>query len=304
MQNTLEHRIFYAMGITVHLTMIGVTNKEADQKAVLAEKIFKNYDERFSRFKETSELMALNQSNGAPYKVSIEMFRVLKKCVSLAKETEGRFDPSVGSVLASYGYGLPENFVPPSPLPTYRDISFNDRALEVTLSEGQILEPASMVKGIAIDTAGTALAGVPGFMINAGGDILTYGAFQNGTPWNVAIQDPRDTRAIVTVVGIENRALATSGVYQTKGEQNSRPWHHLVNMQTLKPTQGITSATVIAKTCEQADTEASLAILLGKDGALIRLEKLDLPYFLILDDGIIQKNKAFAELEISIQATH
>lgn len=290
------------MGIAVHCTFVGVTEKEADGYTAEATKIFNAYDTRFSRFKETSELHRLNTSAGMPQKVSLEMFQVLKKCVTLSQETNGVFDPSVGGILASYGYGLPANFALSDPLPTYRDIIFNDRELEITLAPNQILEPASIVKSMAIDVVAQTFSGVPGFMINAGGDIVTRGAFKDSQLWNIAIQDPRDPRAIVAAVGIQNAGMATSGVYQACGEYQGKPWHHLINVQSGSATHGITSATVIAPTCGDADTEATLAILLGPTLGVARLEQTGFPYFLILTDGTIRKNAAFTALEIPFES--
>lgn len=286
------------MGIPVHITIVGLSKTEAYEAVKKAEIVFNEYDFRFSRFKTESELMALNMSNGAWHKVGVELFQIIKRCVALSVETDGAFDPSVGGILASYGYGLPENFVSPSNTPTYRDLAFNDRELLIRLSPGQILEPACIVKGIAIDAVGRALDSVPGFMINAGGDILTKGNFEGDSLWNIAVQSPNDPNAIVAAVGLRNASMATSGVYQTKGEQNGKKWHHLVNMKNKLPAKGIISATVIAETCEKADTEASLAILLGPIQATARLERSGLPYFLIDDDGNVHKNSAFTSLEV------
>lgn len=303
MSTTEESSIFHSMGIPVHITFVGISKEEADKYTERAEKVFRIYDEKFSRFKETSELHRLNTSNGDWRKVSIEFFQVLKKCVAIAEETNGVFDPSVGGILASYGYGLPKNFTLPSLLPTYRNVEFNDRELSIRLAPGQVIEPASIVKGLAIDKAGEELSILQSFMINAGGDILTRGSFKDGALWNIAIQDPHDTRAIVSVIGIRDAGVATSGIYQTHGEKDGRKWHHLINMRMGGASYdpgSIISATVIAPTCEQADTEASLAILLGIDQAIPRLNRLNLPYFLILDDGRIIKDAKFATRELQL----
>jgi len=302
----VEHRVFHSMGIPVHLTMVGFSSPQADQALKNAETIFTEYDLRFSRFKPESELMSLNTSNGAWHKVSVELFQVIKKCVALSAETNGVFDASVGGMLASYGYGLPENFILPEVLPTYRDLAFNDRELLVRLAPKQILEPACIVKGMAIDMAGKAIMenmhlSRQSFMINAGGDIFTQGAFENGEQWNVAIQDPRSVGAIIMAVGIQNAGMATSGTYQTGGEHDGKKWHHLVNMQKSEPVSEIVSATVLAQTCEEADTEASLAILLPLKEAVARLEARRLPYCIISEEGKIMKNDAFARLEVSLQ---
>lgn len=295
--NPPEHRVFHSMGIPIHLTLVGCSATEADHAVQKAEAVFNEYDLRFSRFKDESELMSLNNSNGAWHKVSLPLFQVLKKCVALSADTMGIFDASVGGILASYGYGLPKKFIQKTPFPTYRDLAFNDRELLVRLAPGQILEPACIVKGMAIDAAGQALSEIHSFMINAGGDILTHGSFNNGSAWNIAIQDPRDQRAIVTTIGIKNAGIATSGIYQTGGEYEGERWHHLINMQTGKPANRTMSATVVAPTCEQADIEASLAILLPFEQAVARLEQRKLPYFLIYNDGHIAKNAAFTALE-------
>lgn len=294
------HYLFHAMGIPVHITIVGLKDIDAKKHAMDAERIFRTYDERFSRFKETSELHKLNTGGGKWTPVSLEMFQVLKKCTTLAHETSGAFDPSVGGVLASYGYGLPKDFTPQIPHPKYHDIEFNDRELSVRLAPGQILEPASIVKGLAIDRAGEALLNVPGFLINAGGDILTHGSFATAVAWNIAVQDPRNIDAIVTAVALRNVGMATSGTYQTKGIHEGKEWHHLIDMRSGKPANGFISATIVAPTCEEADTEASLAILLSQNEAVARLEARGLPYFLISNTGTITKNAAFSALEIPI----
>lgn len=299
------------MGIPVHITLVGLKEAEAKKYANEAERIFRAYDERFSRFKETSELHKLNTANGEWRPVTLEMFQVLKKCVALAEETGGAFDPSVGGVLASYGYGLPatsniaqaglpKNTAPATHTPAYHDIEFNDRELSVRLAPEQVLEPASIVKGAAIDRASEALLGVPGFLINAGGDILTHGSYEDGAAWNVAVQDPRNTDAIVEAIVLRDAGMATSGTYQTKGTHEGKEWHHLIDMRTGKPAEGFMSATVIAPTCEEADTEASLAIILNQKEAVARLESRHLPYFLISKNGTITKNAAFVALEVPI----
>lgn len=297
------HEVINSMGIPIHITLIGVRAVEAKQLVSKLQILFNTYDERFSRFKEASELSKLNASNGNWVEVSLPMFQVIKKCVKLSKETSGAFDPSVGSILASFGYGLPRSYSLPSPLPTYKEIEFNERELSIRLAPHQILEPASVVKGMAIDDAGKFLrdSKVSGYLINAGGDIITHGAYEDNTKWNVAIQDPRNGDAIVGVVAIRDLGMATSGTYQTKGTHNDVPWHHIIDMKSGEPTNNIVSATVIASTCEEADIEASLALLFDTEGAITRLDQKGLPYFLITKDNIVHKNTAFSNMEIPLK---
>lgn len=303
----IKHRVFHSMGIPIHISMAGFSEQEAHEAATKAETIFKEYDLRFSRFKPESELMALNTSNGAWHKVSVELYRVLKRCVALAQETQGVFDPSIGSILASYGYGLPENFTTRAVYPTYRDLAFNDHELLVRLEDGQILEPACIVKGLTVDIAGREiLKGIDpktqGFMINAGGDILTLGTLNSQQGWNIAIEFPHNPQAIATAITLQNAGVATSGTYKTFGEKDGKKWQHLVNMKNPDSQPEIISATVVAPTCEEADTEASLAILLSQGDVIRRLSQKGLPYFLITRDNLVIKNEAFKSLEVPIES--
>lgn len=291
------HYVFHAMGIPVHITIVGEETDEHTRCAKNAEKIFHSWDEEFSRFLEGSALVKLNAGAGAWQNVSPRMFSILQKCVRIAKETNGVFDPSVGGHLAHYGYGLPKNYELPSPFPTYRDIVFDEATSRVLCAKGQVLEPAAIVKGLAIDAAGGTLPKDAGWMLNAGGDILTHGDFPPQSHWNVAIQHPKEKSAAVTVVKIHNEALATSGTYEVGGVSGSAPWHHQVDMQTGNPTAGVASVSIIAPTAERADTLASIAILLGLSQGKVFLDKEGVPYLFVTEEDRMYKNSAFSARE-------
>jgi len=295
-----QHKIIHSMGIPVHLTLVGVSKIEGEKLFQEAWKIFNEWDMRFSRFKEDSELNQLNMNSGKWQNASPKMIGVLKKCLDLARASEGLFDPSVGGHLAAAGYGLPKNFVLPNPAPTYQEIKIDENGGEIKTARGQILEPAGIVKGMAIDSASSVLKDVSAWMINAGGDILTHGEYPNQKFWNVAIQHPKNKRAIISVVKVKDSAIATSGIYETKWAHKNEQWHHQINIKTGRPTAGVQSVSVIAPTAELADTHASLAILYGLEKGLDYLNSQNVPYLVVDLGDRVYKNQPYADLETSL----
>lgn len=273
-----HHRTFETMGTVVHLTLLGCSLEVSERATAGAAAAFRTWDGLFSRFTPTSELACLNASAGAWVHVSREMFDVLERCLAYADASQGAFDPSVGGLLAAQGYGLPEDFIPDERA-TYRDVELDRQGSRAKLAKGQALEPAALVKGAAIDAAAAALCDVPAWMINAGGDVLTHGCRPDDQPWHVAIQDPRDRRAVVSLLTVTDAAVATSGQYRRPG--------HLVDMRTRMPRQDLLSVTVVAPSAEVADALSTVASCLGLEDGRAYLERQHVPFVLVDAAGAI-----------------
>jgi thiamine biosynthesis lipoprotein len=274
------HHVFHSMGIPIHLTLLGVGKKVGEMVAQKVEKIFHNWDARASRFREDSELMKIITNAGGWVKVSPELFAILHKGKRLSEKTHGLFDMSVGAYLAAAHYGLPHDYVLPGTVPTYETIELNEQTHEVRVAKNQVIEPAALVKGKAIDDAGFVLTNeVPAWMINAGGDILTRGLYHQ-SPWRVGIQDPRDTKKILEIVSVSNAAIATSGTYVVNKRINGKKWHHEINPKTGKPTASLLSLSVIANSAAQADIISTIAFLHDQE-AEAYLQARTEPYLIV-----------------------
>jgi thiamine biosynthesis lipoprotein len=136
---------------------------------------FRQIDERFSPFKETSETTLWDRGLLKSSQASLQMKVVLQ----LAEETKQ----------ASGGY-----------FDVYRDGRFN---------------PVGIVKGWAIHKAAGLLrqAGFADFYVEAGGDAQVCGRRPEGKPWLVGIRNPFDPCQIIKVLRLSERGVATSGTY-------------------------------------------------------------------------------------------
>lgn len=293
---TIRHEVFHCMGIPVHCTFVGVSPSEAATDAAAVERVFRDWDRVFSRFRADSELMSLNARTGQWNDVSRTMFDVIAECVRLSRETNGAFDASAGSLLAAAGYGLPTGYRLPSEPADYRSIELDADGVRIRCAPGQILEPAGIVKGMAMDAGAGAIRNAPAWMINAGGDIVTRGPYPSGDGWwRVAVQHPSDRRAAAAVVRIRDEAIATSGDYEVRWSTDAGDWHHQVNMRTRRPTTGLKSVSVIAATSAKADALASIAFLEGVQDGRAALDVERVPYLFIDDSDTMHMDRLFRE---------
>ena len=215
------------MGMTIK---IEVTDKNVDEK--IFDKIFSYFqkiDEQFSVYKENSEISKINRKELSENKWSPEMKEIFELAEKTKKETNGYFD--------------------------------------IQKPDGKY-DPSGIVKGWAIWLAANILKkeGYKNFYVEAGGDIEVCGKNNEGKPWQIGIRNPFKTNEIVKDLSIENKGVATSGIY-ARGE-------HIYNPKNpSEKIKDIVSLTVIGPNIYEADRFATACFAMGKDGIYF-LEKL------------------------------
>jgi FAD:protein FMN transferase len=142
---------------------------------------FREVDERFSTYKETSEVSRLNRNELALRDCHPDVRAVLARCDELREATGGFFDARYASLLE--------------------------------------VDPSGLVKGWSVDRGGELLeaAGIRNYSINAAGDIRTRGAALPERTWRTGIEHPGLSDRVAAVVEANDLALATSGAY-VRGE--------------------------------------------------------------------------------------
>jgi len=241
-----------------------------------AEQVFHDIDERFSRFRPSSELCRLNEMSGREVAVSAEMFHLLDLCQRFCRLSGGLFDPAILPDLESAGYDRSFELVPqeanargadvPRSGGSIAGVAMNHDARTVRAPAGVRLDLGGIGKGYAIDRAAQALRPAADFLIDAGGDIFASGDGPDGDGWVVAVADPLDEETNLDVVRLRGQALATSTVMRRRWQRDGRWLHHLIDPRTGEPAlSGALSVSVIARTAVEADVFAKAALLLGPE---------------------------------------
>lgn len=161
------------MGMPIEIEIVG---KEVKNTLDAAFAYLVAVDERFSTYKETSEISRINRGELSSAAASTDMREVF----ALAEKTKGETN----------GY-------------------FNIRRPD------GLIDPSGIVKGWAIRNTATLIrnAGYENFFVNAGGDIAMSGTNAEGKEWSVGIRNPFNTNEIVKVVYPRGKGIATSGSY-------------------------------------------------------------------------------------------
>ena len=149
-------------------------------------------------------------------------------------------------------------------------------------------------KGYAADKTKKLLIslGVKAGIINASGDMNTWGTQPNGKDWKVAITNPMNSKNAFAILPISNKAIVTSGDYEKYVTFNNKRYTHIINPKTGYPETEIISVSVFAPKAELADALATSIFVMGTDIGLDKINQLkDIECIIINNNGTIHTSK-------------
>jgi FAD:protein FMN transferase len=291
-----------ALGTGAHVLVLdGDLDAARTAVALLLDEI----DGTYSRFRDDSELARVQAGSGRATRVSPLLWQAITTAISVARETDGAVDPTIGRAMRAVGYdrdfaqldpgsadaaGARAMVVELTPVPGWRAIGLDASSRSVTIPTGVELDLGSSGKALAVDLAVRAArraAPAGGVLVSLGGDLATAGRAPDGG-WRVlAAEDsnvPPDADG--EVIAIHAGAVATSGttVRRWHGPDGIER-HHLLDPATGAPVEGPwRTASVVAETCVAANAAATAAVVRG-DGAPAWLDRRGLPARLVANDG-------------------
>ena len=285
-----------ALGTGARLVVTEDAGVEAARHAV--ETVLGAVDRACSRFRDDSELWALNRAGGRWMDVSPLLLEALGAAVWAAAVSGGAVDPTVGRALRIAGYDRDFAAIAAEggplrvrllPAPGWRALELNERRSRARLAPGAELDLGSTPKALAADRAAAAArsaVGAGGTLVSLGGDVAVAGTPPDAG-WPVLVAEDHDTPldAEGPVVSITDGGLATSSTTVRRWARGGVELHHIIDPATGTPVRGPwRSATVAAASCLEANTAATAAIVMGA-GAAGWLEERGLPARLVGEDG-------------------
>jgi thiamine biosynthesis lipoprotein len=257
--------VWRAMGTTWRLFHDGgLTAAVAEEVAAAVERD----EQRWSRFRPTSELSHLNRCAGIPVEASPEMVELLAVCDRFTRETDGLFAPLVGSAVIAWGYEIskderaPGTTSSPSAQPVRRDpLVFDAKRRLVEVPRGALLDLGGIAKAWSCARAAAVAADLSDeadLLVEAGGDLVA-----GRGDHVVAIEDPRGPGhpATTHVLVREGQAICTSGWsrrHWTNGDGVDA--NHLIDPATGRPAPR-RQATVISDEPARSEVLAKVLVL-------------------------------------------
>ena len=259
-----------------------------------------------SSWDENSQTSEINKYAGIkPVKVEAELFNLIERAMMISKLTDGAFDITYASMDKIWKFDgsmrkMPsEEDVRASVTKVgYNNILLDKEKFTVFLKiKGMKIGFGAIGKGYAADMAKKLLVakGVTSGIINASGDMNSWGKQVDGNEWKVAITNPLNKNKVFALLPISNGAVVTSGDYEKYVEFNGKRYSHIIDPRTGYPSTGIISVTVFAQKAELADALATSVFVMGKEAGLDRINQLPNIECIIIDDkGNISKSNNIA----------
>ena len=264
------------MGSPFTIIMYCTDSLQAIELAGKSYKLVDSFNNIFSDYSNSSELMQLNATAGttaSPVKVSPALLEILLVSKNASDKSKGSFDITTGPLVKLWRSARKTK-----QLPTKEKIA---AAKNLTGFKNVVIDPvdkkASLLKqGMSLDLGGIAKGWIAQKIIDflrtqnvahaladAGGDIAMSAAPEGTKGWTIGVNIPeRREELLDQSLLLQNKAVATSGDVFQYVEKDGKRYSHIVDPQTGYGVTFQRNVTVIANDGATADWLATACSIL------------------------------------------
>jgi len=294
-------RLVTLMGSKFEITLVDKDSLSAERNIDKSVSEIRRIENLISEWNPETQISEVNRNAGIkPVKVDAEVFALTEKGIYFSQLTDGAFDISIVAMDKIWKFDDSMNELPSeeSIRNSVKNVGYQNIILDKTNStiflknKGMKIGFGSIGKGYAADKTRELMKsfGVKAGIINASGDISTWGTQPDGTPWAIGINNPFKDDTIAAVLYLKENAVTTSGSYEKYAEINGKRYSHIMNPKTGYPSTGLTSVTVVGPNATMANGFSTSIMVLGRKKGLKLIKKFpDYQYLLITDAGKIIK---------------
>jgi thiamine biosynthesis lipoprotein len=285
------------MGTDVTITVVSRSEAEgaASIDAAMAE--VRRFDRMMSLYKDDSEITKINLAAGKhPVRVSPEMIEAVEAAARVSVLTNGVFDVTIGPLVVLWQMRLKEGKIPSDreieqirPLVNYRNIIVDRKASTIFLKRPHMIMDLGGMKGYIADRVKELLVkrGVDNAVIALAGDIWVLGRREDGKPWRIGVQHPREPKQTIAVLDLSDKYISTSGDYERYTIVEKKRYHHIIDPRTGKPSTGVISATLIGAPGALIDPLSKAPFILGPEEGMKILKKAGAEAIIVDEQGKI-----------------
>ena len=301
-QMVTVHKALELMGSRFDITVVANSEDIGYINIDEATAEIKRIEKLISAWDPDSETSLINKNAGVkPVVVSSELFSLIERSKQISELTDGAFDISYASLDGIWKFDGSMKVMPnvteienSISKVGYRNIVLNENDQSVFLAKkGMKISFGAIGKGYAADKAKELLVSkqVVGGIINAAGDLTTWGTKSNGEKWVIGIANPLSEERIFSWLKIVESSVATSGNYEKHIVFDGVKYSHIIDPRTGYPTTGVNSVSIFAKSAETCDALATAVFILGKDEGLDLINQLGgIEVVLVDNDNKVHKS--------------
>ena len=283
------------MGSRFDITVLAENKDDGNKFIDLAIKEIKRIEGLISSWDSKSQTSEIIRNAGIkPVRVDKELYDLIERSIKVSNLTKGVFDISYASMDKIWKFDgsmakMPtrEEIAQSVERVGYSNIVLNPTDTSVFLTqENMKIGFGGIGKGYAADKTKQYLKGlgVKGGVINASGDLSTWGKQPDGSSWKVGIKNPENTTKIISWLDIDNSSIVTSGNYEKFVEFDGKKFTHIINPKTGYPARGIKSVSVLCASAELSDALATTVFIEGVVKGLELINQLKGVEAIVVDD--------------------
>ena len=288
--------------VTVFDTVVTITVYDKDSEDVLDACVAKceDYNARFSRTSEGSEIYELNHADGEPVTLSGDTVDLIQKGVEYSRLADGKFDITIAPLSDLWDFKNNTGTVPDDAAiqEAKRHIGYEN--VRVDGNTVQLLDPEAAIdlggiaKGYIADQLKAYLKeqNVSHALINLGGNVLALGGKPDGSDYNIGIQKPfAQNGEAITSVKIKDQSVVSSGTYERYFEKDGKIYHHILNPFTGYPYEThLQQVTIISDASVDGDALSTTCFALGLEEGSKLIKSLDeIEAIFVTDDGNLHR---------------
>ena len=275
------------------------------------EKILAEVDRQLSTYRSDSDI---ERFNALPADSCLVMPGPVLELISvgeqLSSQSDGAFDLTVEPLLNLWGFGPQsrKEEVPSAEALTEvrRRVGYGHLRIEgdrLCKDAAVAVDFNSIAAGYAVDriAARFQALGIDSYLAEATGELKALGRKPDGSPWRIALEEPRDDRQVAErVIEVNGYGVSTSGDYRKYFEQGGKRYSHTFDARTGAPVlHNLASVTVIHPSAMMADGLSTLLLILGPEEAWDYAQKQGIGVFFVLRDNdrfVVRTNDAFERM--------
>ena len=296
-------KVVKLMGSRFEITVVAENDAQSSNYINIAIDEIIRIEKLISDWDPNTQVSEINKQAGLKaVKVDKELFDLIKRSIQISKLTQGAFDISFASIDKIWKFDGSMKSMPTSDEIKksaekigYQNIILDEVNSTVFLKNvGMKIGFGAIGKGYAADKTKKLLINlkVKAGIINASGDLNSWGKQPNGDFWKVGITNPLNKEKVFSWLPINNSAVVTSGNYEKFVEFEGVRYTHIINPKTGYPVTGLNSVTIFSQSAELADALATAVFVMGLETGLDFINQLKEVECIIIDaDNKIHTSK-------------
>lgn len=267
-------------------TLVSINIYRTKDKTVMEDCLIlcEEYEQKFSRTIDTSEISRLNSAKGQWVELSEDTIKLIEEAIEYSEMTEGAFDITVAPLTELWHVNDNEGMIPSEEEIekakshiNYKLIEIDGNKVRLKDEEAQI-DLGGIAKGYIADQLKALMLerGVESAMINLGGNIAVIGTKEDGSNWNVGIQKPfAEQNEVIGSVSVRDKTVVSSGIYERYFQYKGEIYHHILDPDTGYPSDSdLEAVTIIGESSAIADALSTSCILLGSEKGMELIESI------------------------------